>query len=58
MTDHDKYMARVVDVLQRVVDLPYFKNDRVQQLVWDAKDLLKEYDVTLPTANDVRGILK
>jgi len=58
VTDHDKYMARVVDVLQRVVDLPYFKNDRVQQLVWDAKDLLKEYDVTLPTANDVRGILK
>ena len=50
--------TRVIDVLQRVADLPYFKNDRVEQLVRDARDLLKEYDAGMPTNEDVRGILR
>lgn len=57
MSNQDEYMGRVIDVLQRVVDLPYFKNERVEKLVWDARQLLKDHDANLPAADDVRGIL-
>ncbi len=38
-------------IVSRTAELPYFKNERVEALVRDAKDAL------LPTAQDVRGIL-
>lgn len=52
---------RMIDILRRVSDLPYFKNAPIEALVRDARDLLPAvmavHDAGLPTAEDVRGIL-
>ena len=49
-------IERLRGIAQRVTEIvPYFKNERIQNLVIDARAAL---DAGLPTAEDVRGILK